>query len=90
MNDLQYMGQALRTLRRAKGLSQIQVAVQSGINPSYYSRIERGDVNPSVKKIFTILTTLEVSLEEYCRSIAREKGVFLSVLPERKHVRKRQ
>ncbi|MBS4032673.1 MAG: helix-turn-helix transcriptional regulator [Clostridiales bacterium] len=42
---MQSFGEKLKTLRQQRGLSQKQLAVLSGVSPSYLSRIERGERN---------------------------------------------
>lgn len=54
------IGNNLKRIRKKKGLRQVEVAVDAGINPSYYSKIERGEVNPSLEKIYRIIKSLNV------------------------------
>lgn len=39
---------------------QVDVAVDAGINPSYYGKVERGIVNPSLEKLYRIIKALKV------------------------------
>jgi len=43
-----------------KKLKQVEVAVDAGLNPSYYGKIERGMVNPSLEKFYSIIRSLSV------------------------------
>lgn len=52
------VGKNLQRAREKKGLKQVEVAVDAGINPSYYSKIERGEVNPSIDKLYKVLRAL--------------------------------
>lgn len=54
------IGNNIRRVRRKKRLQQVEVAVDAGINPSYYGKIERGLVNPSLEKFYRISKALEV------------------------------
>ncbi len=54
------VGKNIAKIRKKKGLKQIEVAVDAGLNPSYYSKIERGEVNPSLEKIYRIIKSLKV------------------------------
>lgn len=54
------IGKKIKNARSEKGLKQIDVAVDAGINSSYYSKIERGEVNPSLEKIYRIAKALKV------------------------------
>ena len=54
------VGKKIRKTRRNKGLKQVDVAVEAGMSPSYYGKIERGIVNPSLEKLHKIIKTLGV------------------------------
>ncbi len=58
------VGENLKRIRKKKGLKQVEVAVDAGINPSYYSKIERGEVNPSLEKIYRIIKSLKIHSSE--------------------------
>ena len=57
-------GKRLRYLRKAKGLSQEDLAFKAGIHRTYVGGIERGERNPSLKNIAAIAKALGVSLPE--------------------------
>jgi len=40
------------------------VSVDAGIGSSYYGRIERGQVNPSLEKLYRIIKALKVKVSE--------------------------
>lgn len=54
------IGKNIKNARKQKGMFQIDVATESGINSSYYSKIERGEVNFSVEKLYKIVRVLEI------------------------------
>jgi DNA-binding XRE family transcriptional regulator len=54
------IGRNITKLRRAKGLKQVDVATDADVNPSYYGKIERGLVNPSLEKLYKIIKTLGI------------------------------
>lgn len=54
------IGNNLKRIRKKKELKQVEVAVDAGINPSYYSKIERGEVNPSLEKVYRIIKALKI------------------------------
>jgi transcriptional regulator with XRE-family HTH domain len=56
----QEVGGNIKKIREKRKLKQIDVAVDAGINPSYYSKIERGEVNPSLEKLYRIIKSLKV------------------------------
>jgi transcriptional regulator with XRE-family HTH domain len=57
----QEMGENIQKIRKKKGLKQVEVAIDAGINSSYYGKIERGIVNPSLEKVYRIIKSLKVS-----------------------------
>ncbi|SDU25023.1 Helix-turn-helix domain-containing protein [Pseudomonas pohangensis] len=48
------LGERIRTRRKACGISQDVLAVACSIDRSYMGRIERGEVNISVEKLYRI------------------------------------
>lgn len=60
MKDLaKELGLKIRAQRKAKGLSQDVFALVCRIDRSYVGRIERGEVNITVEKLFQIAESLE-------------------------------
>lgn len=55
------IGKNIQKNRKKKGLTQIELAVDAGVNPSYYGKIERGLVNPSLEKVYRIIKALRVN-----------------------------
>jgi transcriptional regulator with XRE-family HTH domain len=56
------LGVALRTLRKRRGLSQAELAHAVGIQRSYLSQLENGDVTEQVKRVFDLLIALSGEL----------------------------
>lgn len=54
------IGRNIKRFRNRKELKQVEVAVGAGVNPSYYSKIERGEVNPSLEKVYRIIKSLKI------------------------------
>ena len=48
MNILTQLGMRIRYLRKLKGMSQLDLALESNINKNYISDLERGSRNPSL------------------------------------------
>ena len=57
-------GESVRELRKAKGLSQEELAFRAKIHRTYLGSIERGERNPALKNIAAIARALDVSLSE--------------------------
>jgi transcriptional regulator with XRE-family HTH domain len=54
------LGRNVRELRKRKGMSQEELALETGMKRSYVSDIERGTRNPSVKAIARLAAALKV------------------------------
>ena len=65
MTDLSLkIGQLIRVKRVEKKLTQEKLSLQCGIDRSYMGRIERGEVNITVEKLYEIAMELEVEVQE--------------------------
>jgi transcriptional regulator with XRE-family HTH domain len=62
--DYPQIGERLRALRRARGLSLRELADRLGVSPSLISQIERGRARPSVSTLFALVSELDASLDE--------------------------
>jgi transcriptional regulator with XRE-family HTH domain len=58
------IGDRIKKIREAKGLSQKEVALNLSMNPSQYSKIENGKVDPQCSSIEKIANALGVSLAD--------------------------
>lgn len=56
---------SLRTIRLSKNLLQVDLAHRAGISPSYYSLIESGHRNPSLKTASRLCRCLGISLDVF-------------------------
>lgn len=63
MNVLTQLGMRIRYLRKQKGMSQLDLALEADINKNYISDLERGNRNPSLMILEKIAKALDVSLE---------------------------
>ena len=52
------LGERIRTQRKACGISQDALALACSIDRSYMGRIERGEVNITVEKLYQIASQL--------------------------------
>lgn len=52
-------GRNLRTIRKSKGFSQERLAHEAGIDRSYLGKIERGEVNITIEKIYLLAEHLQ-------------------------------
>ena len=56
------LGRTIREIRLSKGLSQEQLALNAGIDPSYVGRVERGDNNVAVLTLSRLAAALDISV----------------------------
>lgn len=56
------LGRRIRELRQQKGWSQSAFASMCGIDPSYVSRVERGEMNLPCSVLRIIASTLDMSV----------------------------
>ena len=61
---LNQFGTRLRQVRLQKGLTQEELAAQSGLEFSQIGRIERGVINTSLSTVFVLAKTLQVDVQE--------------------------
>jgi transcriptional regulator with XRE-family HTH domain len=62
--DLVALGAAIRRMRLERGISQEELAHQSGIDRAYMSSIERGQQNPGIASILGVARALELTAAE--------------------------
>ena len=72
------IGKVLKGLRKARGMTQEQLALASGLDRSYYGEIERDEKAPSLKTIFKLAKGLKVEPEDLVKAI-KESGVFYNL-----------
>lgn len=65
MNDIKKrFGKRLRKIRRAKDLTQEQLADQVGVSLNFIGQLERGENSPSFETVQKIAEVLEVDISE--------------------------
>ncbi|MGO2353992.1 MAG: helix-turn-helix domain-containing protein [Marinomonas foliarum] len=60
-NIAKEVGELIRSQRKARGISQEALAAKSKIDRSYMGRIERGEVNVTLKALWDIATSMDIS-----------------------------
>lgn len=61
----QLIGERISTLRRARGLTQNELAERAGLDGRHVSRLETGKHFPSLDTLVTMAGILEVELQEF-------------------------
>lgn len=57
-------GQQVRKYRKEKNMSQEQLALLCNMDRSYLGRIERGEVNPTLEKLYELAKFLDVNAKD--------------------------
>lgn len=65
MEILELLAINLRRIRVARGISQDDLALISGVERAYTGRLERGAMNPTVKTLAKLATALECSVADF-------------------------
>lgn len=61
---MEVLQQSLRTLRRDRGLTQVQLAIMVGVSQPFISQIERGHIeNIEIKTLMRLAAALGASVE---------------------------
>jgi|SRR6185437_2126064 len=64
-------GDAVREVRKMRGLSQMDLFIESGIDRTYISAVERGVQSPTVRMIVRLASYLKVRPSELLRRMER-------------------
>ncbi|MBI4517501.1 MAG: helix-turn-helix transcriptional regulator [Deltaproteobacteria bacterium] len=62
MDDRKLIGQRIKELRKARGLSQEALAEKMDVHPKYLGAVERGEQNPTIDFLEKVATALKVDL----------------------------
>jgi transcriptional regulator with XRE-family HTH domain len=68
--DLEALGREIRRHRKARTLSQEQLAERADLHRNYIGYLERGERNPSAKTLFQISRALGIGLGELVAGVA--------------------
>ena len=61
------LGNRVRSLRRQRGLTQVEMAEMLGVDRSYLSEIENGKKDPSLRVLKTLAEGFKLSLSQFLR-----------------------
>ena len=64
-------GQLVRKHRKERNMSQEQLALLCNMDRSYLGRIERGEVNPTLEKIYELAIALRMHLSNFYLKLFR-------------------
>ncbi len=63
------LGERIRQARKAKGLSQENLALESDIDRSYIGGVERGERNPSLKTLCMVAKVVGTDVGSLCKDL---------------------
>lgn len=66
------IGKRIQYLRKQKGISQLDLALDAGVNRNYLSDLERGERNPSLKVLVRIAEALGVDLSTLVQGVKED------------------
>lgn len=69
-------GQALRRLRELEGISQAALAVRARTSQSYISRVEEGEISPSLGRFRQLFRCLGYDLEPRLRRLTQRSDPY--------------
>jgi transcriptional regulator with XRE-family HTH domain len=58
------LGTKIRNARISHNLSQQDIAQKTGLNVSHYAKIERDEINPTIKTLEKIANVLKIKLSD--------------------------
>lgn len=68
-NDLKQFGTEIKSLRKAKKITQLQLASLCDIDIRSIQRIEKGEFNPSLRVLIRIANAFEMSLSNLIKQV---------------------
>lgn len=61
----------MRTLRRARGWTQVYLAVHTGFNKSYISELENGRKEPCLRTLETLAQGFDIELSDLLKDLKK-------------------
>lgn len=68
-NDLKQFGTEIKSVRKAKKITQLQLASLCDIDIRTIQRIEKGEFNPSLRVLIRIANAFEMSLSSLIKQV---------------------
>jgi len=68
-NDLKQFGTEIKTVRKSKKITQLQLASLCDIDIRTIQRIEKGEFNPSIRVLIRIANAFEMSLSNLIKQV---------------------
>ena len=74
LNPEQAFAEALRRIRKQRGMSQEALGFESGYHRTYISMLERGQMNPSLRTMLSIAAALHIPAAQMVGDVERLLG----------------
>ena len=74
-NELKQFGTEIKTVRKSKKITQLQLSFLCDVDIRTIQRIEKGEFNPSLRVLMRIANALEMSLSSLIKQV-EEAGNF--------------
>jgi transcriptional regulator with XRE-family HTH domain len=74
-NDLKQFGTEIKSVRKAKKITQLQLASLCDIDIRTIQRIEKGEFNPSLRVLIRIANAFDMSLSNLMKQV-EESGIL--------------
>lgn len=58
------LGNKIRTARKKAGYTQEEIAKKTEMSSNYYAKIERGEINTTIEKLYKIIKALNVQASD--------------------------
>ena len=83
---LRAISQNIRTVRKAYGLTQEEIAEKIGVTPEYYGQLESGNKAPSLETLINIAESMHVSIDLLVYGSNRDLGLgnIIQLLSDKK------
>ncbi len=65
------VGECVRTLRRARGWTQVYLAVHTGLNKSFISELENGRKEPCLRTLETLAQGFDIELSDLLKDLKK-------------------
>jgi transcriptional regulator with XRE-family HTH domain len=69
MNILEQLGMRIRYLRKRKGWSQEDLALEANVNKNYICDLEKGRRNPTLKLLEKISLAFDITISELTKGL---------------------
>jgi transcriptional regulator with XRE-family HTH domain len=74
-NELKQFGTEIKTVRKSKKITQLQLSSLCDVDIRTIQRIEKGEFNPSLRVLMRIANALEMSLSSLIKQVEEAENI---------------